>query len=282
MLVDTGARDEGPTRPAPPTSSSTCSSRAPRSFPPARSRRLSMEWGRSPMPSPPRSRPVTGRGWWTTTWEWGCGFCPRCCSGAFRQKEIDSERQVVFEEINMHEDDPQDSVFEAFSRTVHDGHALGTPGVGHAGVDRGDDPRQPGRLLASPLRSPLGGGGAGRRRPALRGPRAHRGAVRGVVGRGGRPRFLPQRALRVGGVGGAGYRTGPSGAGRGGNGSDRRAAVGVRDTQPGAGRGYVLRSSRAFGKSGDWPIPSSASTAPMRIRATGVSMWGPPPGKPPR
>ena len=49
---------------------------------------------------------------------------------AFRQKEIDSERQVVFEEINMHEDDPQDSVFEAFSRTVHDGHALGRPVLG--------------------------------------------------------------------------------------------------------------------------------------------------------
>ncbi|MYK56267.1 MAG: insulinase family protein [Acidimicrobiia bacterium] len=49
---------------------------------------------------------------------------------AFRQNEIDSERQVVFEEINMREDDPQDSAFEAFSRTVHDGHALGRPVLG--------------------------------------------------------------------------------------------------------------------------------------------------------
>ena len=49
---------------------------------------------------------------------------------AFRQNEIDSERQVVFEEINMREDDPQDSAFEAFSRTVHDGHVLGRPVLG--------------------------------------------------------------------------------------------------------------------------------------------------------
>ncbi|MDE0601794.1 MAG: pitrilysin family protein [bacterium] len=49
---------------------------------------------------------------------------------AFRQSEIDSERQVVFEEINMREDDPQDSAFEAFSRTVLDGHALGRPVLG--------------------------------------------------------------------------------------------------------------------------------------------------------
>lgn len=49
---------------------------------------------------------------------------------AFRQAEIDSERQVVVEEINMHEDDPQDSAFEAFSRAIHDGHALGKPVLG--------------------------------------------------------------------------------------------------------------------------------------------------------
>lgn len=49
---------------------------------------------------------------------------------AFRQNEIDSERQVVFEEINMHEDDPQDSAFEAFSRAIHNGHALGLPVLG--------------------------------------------------------------------------------------------------------------------------------------------------------
>ena len=49
---------------------------------------------------------------------------------AFRQNEIDSERQVVFEEINMHEDDPQDSAFEAFTRAHYSGHALGKPVLG--------------------------------------------------------------------------------------------------------------------------------------------------------
>ena len=49
---------------------------------------------------------------------------------AFRQTEIDSERQVVIEEINMHEDDPQNSAFEAFNRAIHSGHALGKPVLG--------------------------------------------------------------------------------------------------------------------------------------------------------
>ncbi len=49
---------------------------------------------------------------------------------AFRQPEIDSERQVVIEEINMHEDNPQDSAFEAFGRAVHDDHVLGRPILG--------------------------------------------------------------------------------------------------------------------------------------------------------
>lgn len=49
---------------------------------------------------------------------------------AFRQKEIDSERHVVIEEINMHEDDPQDSAFEAFTRAFFARHALGKPVLG--------------------------------------------------------------------------------------------------------------------------------------------------------
>lgn len=49
---------------------------------------------------------------------------------AMRQNEIDSERQVVFEEINMREDDPQDAAFEAFGRAIYDGHALGRPVLG--------------------------------------------------------------------------------------------------------------------------------------------------------
>lgn len=44
---------------------------------------------------------------------------------AFRPHEVDSERQVVIEEINMHEDDPSDVSLETFVNTLFDGHALG-------------------------------------------------------------------------------------------------------------------------------------------------------------
>ncbi len=49
---------------------------------------------------------------------------------AFRQQEIDSERQVVVEEINMNEDDPNDVAFEKFQETVFAGHPLQRPILG--------------------------------------------------------------------------------------------------------------------------------------------------------
>jgi len=49
---------------------------------------------------------------------------------AFRPNEIDSERQVVVEEINMNEDDPSDVVFENFSTAVFAGHPLEEPVLG--------------------------------------------------------------------------------------------------------------------------------------------------------
>lgn len=49
---------------------------------------------------------------------------------AFRESEIDSERQVVIEEILMSEDDPDDTVFETFSETFFAGHPLERPILG--------------------------------------------------------------------------------------------------------------------------------------------------------
>ncbi|HWB89001.1 MAG TPA: pitrilysin family protein [Acidimicrobiia bacterium] len=49
---------------------------------------------------------------------------------AFRPNEIDSERQVVVEEINMNDDDPGDVVFENFSTAVFAGHPLEEPVLG--------------------------------------------------------------------------------------------------------------------------------------------------------
>ncbi len=49
---------------------------------------------------------------------------------AFRESEIDSERQVVVEELLMSEDDPDDTVFEAFNETFFAGHPLERPILG--------------------------------------------------------------------------------------------------------------------------------------------------------
>ena len=49
---------------------------------------------------------------------------------AFRPNEIDSERQVVIEEINMNDDDPSDVAFEQFTKAVFAGHPLETPVLG--------------------------------------------------------------------------------------------------------------------------------------------------------
>jgi len=49
---------------------------------------------------------------------------------AFRQSEIDSERKVVLEEINMNEDDPTDVAHEEFIKAIWDGHPLSPPVLG--------------------------------------------------------------------------------------------------------------------------------------------------------
>ncbi len=49
---------------------------------------------------------------------------------AFRPVDIDAERQVVIEEINMAEDDPTDLAFELFTRGVFAGHPLEAPVLG--------------------------------------------------------------------------------------------------------------------------------------------------------
>lgn len=49
---------------------------------------------------------------------------------AFRQNEIDAERQVVIEEINMNDDDPSDVAFEEFTQAVFSHHPLERPVLG--------------------------------------------------------------------------------------------------------------------------------------------------------
>ncbi|HEY3428414.1 MAG TPA: pitrilysin family protein [Acidimicrobiia bacterium] len=49
---------------------------------------------------------------------------------AFRPNEIDTERQVVVEEINMNDDDPSDVAFEEFTQALFAGHPLEGPVLG--------------------------------------------------------------------------------------------------------------------------------------------------------
>jgi predicted Zn-dependent peptidase len=49
---------------------------------------------------------------------------------SFRQSEIDSERNVVLEEINMNEDDPTDVAHEEFINAIWEGHPLAPPVLG--------------------------------------------------------------------------------------------------------------------------------------------------------
>ena len=48
--------------------------------------------------------------------------------------DIDSERQVVIEEIAMYEDEPQDKVHDVLSRALYGDHPLGRPVIGRAEV----------------------------------------------------------------------------------------------------------------------------------------------------
>src|SRR5689334_23708209 len=48
--------------------------------------------------------------------------------------DLDSEREVVLEEIAMYEDTPQELVHDLFSQAVFGSHALGRPVIGTADV----------------------------------------------------------------------------------------------------------------------------------------------------
>lgn len=49
-----------------------------------------------------------------------------------RSADLDAERQVILEEINMHEDSPEDLVHDVFTETLWPDHPLGRPVLGTA------------------------------------------------------------------------------------------------------------------------------------------------------
>ena len=49
-----------------------------------------------------------------------------------RADDFEAERQVILEEIHMHEDSPDDLVHDLFTETLWPGHPLGRPVLGTA------------------------------------------------------------------------------------------------------------------------------------------------------
>src|SRR6266542_1824389 len=52
-------------------------------------------------------------------------LCDIMAVPAFRPDEIEAERQVILEEILMHEDEPADHVHDVFLEAMYPGHPLG-------------------------------------------------------------------------------------------------------------------------------------------------------------
>src|SRR5438067_8028737 len=59
-------------------------------------------------------------------------LCDIMSAPAFRPDEIEAERQVILEEILMHEDEPAEVVHELFTEALYPGHPLGRDVLGTA------------------------------------------------------------------------------------------------------------------------------------------------------
>src|SRR5437773_2328850 len=59
-------------------------------------------------------------------------LCDILTRPAFRPDEVESERQVILEEILMHEDEPSDLVHDLFTEALFPGHPLGREVLGSA------------------------------------------------------------------------------------------------------------------------------------------------------
>ncbi len=56
--------------------------------------------------------------------------CDMVTSSLLREKDVESERSVVLEEIAMHDDDPGDVVHDLFAEALYGDHPLGRPVIG--------------------------------------------------------------------------------------------------------------------------------------------------------
>ncbi|HEX7275751.1 MAG TPA: pitrilysin family protein, partial [Acidimicrobiales bacterium] len=69
-------------------------------------------------------------------------LCDIMDSPAFRGEEVDAERQVILEEINMNEDEPSDLVHELFHQTLYPDHPLGREVLGERSTITAMTPEQ--------------------------------------------------------------------------------------------------------------------------------------------
>ncbi|MEA2827169.1 MAG: hypothetical protein QOG43_1608 [Actinomycetota bacterium] len=69
-------------------------------------------------------------------------LCDIMDSPAFRGEEVDAERQVILEEINMNEDEPSDLVHEVFHQAVYPDHPLGREVLGEKSTITAMTPEQ--------------------------------------------------------------------------------------------------------------------------------------------
>ena len=51
-------------------------------------------------------------------------------NSSFNQKDFDTERNVIIEEINMYEDTPDELIHDIFARKMWEGHQMGSPILG--------------------------------------------------------------------------------------------------------------------------------------------------------
>jgi predicted Zn-dependent peptidase len=63
-------------------------------------------------------------------------------NSVIRPADVDAERQVILEEINMHEDTPDDAIHDLFNETLWPDHPLGRPILGTVGSIREATPAQ--------------------------------------------------------------------------------------------------------------------------------------------
>ncbi|MCQ2452803.1 MAG: insulinase family protein, partial [Oscillospiraceae bacterium] len=57
-------------------------------------------------------------------------LCDMLFHSAFREEDVESERRVIFEEMDMYKDDPEDLVHEQLFLKVYAGHGLARPVLG--------------------------------------------------------------------------------------------------------------------------------------------------------